>query len=76
MSNNAKRVEKSRKKSGAKRVTMDFKPDELAVLEAATVKYGGKKAAVIAGLRLLSGANEPTDAELLDMLSARLKTSA
>lgn len=37
-------------------------------------RFGGKAAAVEAGLRALEGKNDLTDEELLEMLRSRLKT--
>jgi hypothetical protein len=50
-----------------------FSPEELAELEAAKHKHGSYKAAIMAGIRNTLGANEPSNAELLDMLRVRLK---
>ena len=49
-----------------------FSPQELAELEAAKRKHGSYKAAIMAGIRTTVGANEPSNAELLEMLKARL----
>lgn len=50
-----------------------FSPEELAELEAAKKKHGSYKAAIMAGIRNTLGANEPSNAELVEMLKARLK---
>ena len=52
---------------------MGLRPDEVALLEKMSAKHGGKKAAFVAGLRLLAGANAPSNEELLIMIKERMK---
>lgn len=57
------------KKSTAKRrvrsTSFSFNPEEMALLEAMTERFGGKKAAVIAGLEALQRRNDLTKADVL-----------
>lgn len=69
MSDNAARVSKSRSKSGAKANTISLKPDEQELLDGLAKDHGGKKGAILAGLRALSdGENAANSRALADAL--------
>lgn len=53
-----------------------FSAEELDLLERAKARHGSYKAAVIQALRIAEGANEPSDDELIEMLSSRLRSGA
>lgn len=64
-------VAKSRAKTGAKPVAVTLKPEEIALLDRLAGEYGGRKAAVVAGLKALRGdalTNEELAAEMLRRL--------
>lgn len=53
--------------------TFRLSDEEVALLEAASLKHGGMTAAIVAGLRALQSRKEPSRDELLAMIEARLK---
>lgn len=65
-------VAKSNAKRGAVPVGLRLLPDEMEILDKMADRFGGRKAAFIAGLRALEARNEPSNADLLEMLKARL----
>lgn len=65
-------VAKSNAKRGATPVGLRLVPDEIELLDAAAALHGGRKAAILAGLRALEQRNQPTNKELLAMLKERL----
>ena len=73
MSDNAARVSKSRKKSGVKTTSISLSPDEQELLEALAPDHGGKKGALIAGLRRLAGANDLTKQDVVNWIERHVK---
>ncbi len=60
-------------KHAGQQFVMRFNPEEKALLERLGKSYGGKKAAVVAGLRALDGRKTMTKAELVAEITRRLK---
>jgi hypothetical protein len=58
----------SRARSGSKSTSFAFTTDELAQIDRLAKRYGGKKAALVAGLNALECRNELSKAELLAAL--------
>ena len=74
---NTKKSAKRRAKAaeeGAIRINVEIKSDEGAALfEKLKQSHGGPKGAMLHLINLAKGRNEPTNAELIKMLEARLK---
>jgi hypothetical protein len=66
-------VKSSRARNGVRLTSLAFTPAEWTLLDAMAAHYGGKKAAVVAGLRALEGRADLTDVELVELLSRRLQ---
>ena len=66
-------VTESRARTGAKALTMSLSPEENALLEKHAKAHGGKKAAVVAGLRALEARGEPTPEEALKVLARTIR---
>lgn len=73
MSENAARVSKSRKKSGVRTTSISLSPDEQELLESLAPHNGGKKGAIIAGLRRLAGANDITKQDVVNWIERNAK---
>lgn len=75
MKETSKAVKASDEKRGIQSTSFKFSPDELALLERLAKKLGGRKAAVIEGLRALERSDNGSgisNAELLEELKRRL----
>lgn len=53
-------------------VSLRMSDDELALLKRLAQRYGGKSAAILAGLRSLDRQGEPTNDELIAILRRRM----
>jgi hypothetical protein len=55
-----------------KTMSLRLSADEMTLLNKLAKKHGDKTAAIVAGLKVLDGAKEPTNTQLLALLKARL----
>lgn len=65
-------VTDSRRKTGSTQTTLTLRPEEVALLERLAADHGGKKAAIVAGLRALDQRGEIGNAELAALVASRL----
>lgn len=72
MSKNAEAVKKSRAANGVMPTSVNLSPDERALWDAMALRYGGKKAALLAGLRALDKAQPMSKVDLLAEIERRL----
>ncbi len=56
-----------------KTMSLRLSADEMKLLDRLAAKHGDKTKAIVAGLKALDGSKEPTNAQLLAMLKARMK---
>jgi hypothetical protein len=63
----------TRERTKIKPVSFSLKPDEIALLDEAAAKHGGRKAALLVGLRAAVGQNELSRDALLAEIGRRLK---
>lgn len=71
-----KAVQRSNAKTGRKRRSVNLTPERDAQLERLMKRHGTILGVVLAGMDALEGQNDLSDAALLDMLAARLKSKA
>ena len=63
----------SDQRRGVQSTSFKFSPEELELLARLAAVHGGRKAAIIAGLRALDRCGDISNTELLALLAARLK---
>ena len=67
-------VRDSEKRRGVQSTSFKFSPEEMALLDALSERQGGRKAAIMAGLRCLeAGAPEPTPDQALEVLARAIR---